>query len=230
MKKWDGFHTLLIVAVLVGVCTSLSYANLIYVERIRTNYVYGTTWYTYNSTTEYGQINFNNTGGSSINGFTAGGTDYTITGLTLTFISEMLDDSASSGGIARGTFEGGVDVTLSGTIGGYTGIILQGTITEATFELEELYTDAKEIDGQVHLALNDTVGVATGIDIGNGNIYKMLDPQVDMFLMAASTVENFHSGNITTGITASSIEFTAAPEPMTLMFVGLGMLFLRRRK
>jgi hypothetical protein len=246
MKRKISLTSLIVV---LFVCISTANANTVYTRLIDTSFIM-TKWYDWVSTN--GHLNFSNT---SINGEKKLYTHddvYTLsmTG-TLTF-NPNLGRDYSSGELAKGYFEGGATVTITGglKIGAsyvYGGLgaaakqIFQATMvpvyedslnpTLNRWSLEESTTEAGRFDRTLFLDLvAGSEGLASGISLlGTGDILKMTSPKMDLSLKTDSAVSNFYI-DMGPSSTASNIKITGLiPEPATLLLLGLGGICVRRK-
>lgn len=242
-------------------------ASTVYMDLIELGFNNGTTWYSYDSSSGDGAIDFDsseiNYQSQFITFDTYSDSRFMIFG-NFTFQSNLERD-ASSGGSAVGYFQGGVTATLVGAImdtstsqfvygGGIMGAtgspetILQFTLdtinddpvnpTEDRFGLYEdsydspsSYTegvfDAKSLEVSL---VAGSGGLTSGITLGDGNVLKILDPRMDLFLETTSAAD-FSTEDFAASARGSKIKIRGTvPEPATLLLIGLGGVFLRRRK
>ena len=237
-------------SVTLGITPRL-FAGVVYTRLIDTSFIM-TQWYDYVSGTD-GHLNFNNT---SINGSKVLYTHddvYTLnmTG-SLTF-NPILERDFSAGAYARGYFEGGVAVTITGGLKIGTSYVYGGTGTAAKpifqavlsplsedssapsqerWALTESTTEAGRFDRTLFLDLIEgSEGLAAGIALqGTGDILKMVGPKMDLSLKTTSTVSNFYT-DMGPSTIASPIKITGiVPEPATAVLLGLGSLCFLKRK
>ncbi|MHC4553323.1 MAG: PEP-CTERM sorting domain-containing protein [Planctomycetota bacterium] len=235
MKRKTGFCALMALVAFFAVFTSISTAGIVNIDRITTPYIMN-TWYDYVGYDPVeghsGHINFNNQSATGDVDCRYGDNEkISISGAKLTFVSELVSDYSTSGGDAKATFAGGVQVVLTGSFGGAVDqVLLQGTVVETQFVLDELSNSTPNtFQQQINVVFDKTIGLAAGITVGS-DTYVMRDAQMDLALRSGSSVEDFITKDLQTGFTASSVDFTAVPEPMTLALVGMGALLLRKRK
>lgn len=232
------FLAIAIMAVSVFTCN----AATVYTRLIDTSFI-NFKWYDYISGTD-GQFNFSSTTISGEKKLYTYDNVYTLNMIgTLTFGPSLLSDY-STGGLAKGNFEGGVSVTIAGKLllnGNYVYgsatqalPILQATLSSVYdngWTLEESVQQAGSFERTLFLDLvENSEGLASGITLaGTGDILKMIDPKMDLFLKTSSTVNNFLT-DIGPSMLASPIKFTGVvPEPATLVLLGMGLLCLRKK-
>jgi hypothetical protein len=229
--------------------SSNAYANIICTRLIDTSYAYN-MWYDWTAGSSSGKISFNSTtiGGGKL--YTQDNV-YTldVTG-TFTFTPNLARDY-SSGGLAKGYFDGGVTVTITGGLklnGSYVyggtdanvKQILSATLTPVyedsqsptsnRWAFEEGSQEVGRFDKTLFLQfVAGSEGLATGIQLsGTTDTLIMVTPQMDLSLKASGNPNNFVTGDFNSGITPSNVKFT--PEPVTLALFGIGALLVRRRK
>jgi len=246
MKK--NVCTILLIAAVLSLPAYVS-AGMVYTELIDMSFLM-TQWYTYTGGTS-GQFSFNNTTINFQRKLHAGGQVYDLTG-TFTF-NPALGRDFSSGGLARGYFDGNATVTIVGGLKlnsnwvyGGTGIAAK-TIFKAT--LLPVYEDSQnpsllrwsltedpDLIGNFNRTLllelvAGSEGLASGIDLGNGNILTMSNQALKMDLSMKSSVNpnDFISTNLNSGSVAAPVRITAVPEPTTLLLLALGSVLLKKR-
>jgi hypothetical protein len=242
-----------IVVVFSFLLSSNIYAAMVYTRLMDTSYLMS-KWYDYISGSN-GNLSFSST---SLSGGTLYTQDnvYTLT-LTgkITFTPTLIRDY-SSDGLAKGYFDGGVAVTITGGLrqgstyvyGGsvFSGAnanakqIFAGTLvpvyddplnpTANRWSFEEEAMESGRFDRTLLLQLvADSEGLAHGIQIGSDTLI-MRDPKMDLSLKATVNPNNFISTDLSSGTTASNVKITGVPEPMTLALLGIGALLVCRRK
>jgi hypothetical protein len=222
--------------------------GVVYTSLIDTSFF--TTWY---SISPSGHINFSNTLVGVQKVLNTYGDVYTLTmssNSRVTFSPNLARDT-SSGGVAKGYFDGGATVTITGGLkdsngswvyggtGGNAKQIFQAIMVPLyedsanpainRWSLEEEIYEPGNFDKTLMLSMVDgSVGLASGITLPNGDILKMIGPKMDLSLKT-DNVSDF-STNFSYTDVASSIKITGlVPEPMTLLLFGIGTLCLRKK-
>jgi hypothetical protein len=228
-------------------CMASTNGSVVYTRLISTSFL--ATWYDWVSGTE-GHLNFNNT---SIN---VAKTLYTYNDVyTLSIVGKLtfnpnLARDYSSDGYAKGYFEGGATVTITGGLKLNGSYVYGGSGTAAKqifqavmlpvyedsqnptlnrWSLEEDVYQAGNFNRGLFLEMVDgSEGLASGITIGS-DILKMTGPKMDLFLKC-DNVSDFYT-DMSSGSIASPINITGLiPEPATVLLFGLGALCLKRKR
>jgi len=229
-------------------CAASVQGSVVYTRMIDTSFLM-TKWYDWVSGTD-GHFNFSSTSINLEKKLYTYNDVYTLnmTG-TFTFNPNLTRDY-SSGGFAKGYFEGGAIVTITGGLLSGGSYVYGGTGAAARqifqARMVPVYEDSLNptlerwaLEEDSYLAGNfnralflgmveDSEGLASGLTLTTGDILKMTDPKMDLFLKA-SDAANFYTdmGPIST---ASPIKITGAiPEPATFLLLGLGMLCLKKK-
>jgi len=229
-------------------CAVSVQGSVVYTRLIDTSF-YNTKWYDWVSGTN-GHLNFNSTPINLEKKLYTYNDVYTLsmTG-TFTFNPNLTRDY-SSGEFAKGYFEGGAIVTITGglMLGGSYVYGGTGTAAKQIFQarmvplyedslnptlerwaLEESTTAAGNFNRGLFLDMvAGSEGLASGLTLTTGDILKMTGPKMDLFLKA-NNATNFYTdmGPI---ITPSPVKITGLiPEPITLLLLGLGMLCLKKK-
>jgi hypothetical protein len=224
--------------------------GVVYTRLINTSYV--TKWYEYLSGTS-GKINFNNTplsAGLARTLYTYNDI-YTLTVTGNVTFNPYLGRDFSSGGYARGYFEGAAEITITGGLMNGSTYVYGGTGANAKQILKAvmlpIYEDTQNPALQRWALQEDTTaagnfnktllmsmvegseGLASGITLTNGDILKMTGPKTDLFFKC-SNVSNFYI-DMGPFAQASSINITGLlPEPATILMLGLGVVCLRKKR
>jgi probable HAF family extracellular repeat protein len=195
----------------VDFVVSLGTGSAIYTRLIDTSFIM-IKWYDYIDGGA-SRINFNNTVINVQKGLYTYDDVYTLTmSGTLTF-NPLLVQDYSSGGLAKGYFEGGATVTITGGLlldGSYvyggTGAsakpIFQAVMfpvyddtsnpTLDLWALEEQIYEEGRFDRTLLLEMVEgSEGLAAGISLPNGDILRMYSPEMDLFLKTNVTVSTF---------------------------------------
>lgn len=238
---------LVIASIISFACFSVpTQAAVVYADLIDMSFI-STQWYTYTGGST-GYISFNDANINFQKQLHAGSVNYGLTG-TFTFQSNLTRDYSSSN-LARGYFDGNASVTIKGGlklgasyIYGGTGLAAK-TIFQAN--LIPVYEDgydaprwSLEEDPLLQGNFNRTLllelvpaseGLASGIDLGNGDILKMSNQALKMDLsLKSQTVNDFTSLDLNSGGVAAPVRITALPEPATLLLLSLGAVLFRKR-
>ena len=257
MRKISASRYVVITIFLCVLCfVSTSFAGVEYVRSINLGFktlITMNQWYDYIEGTDpaQGAINFQSepVSGTSYHLQTYGDDIYELKNATFTFVS-ALESDISSGGWAKGYFEGGAAVSLSATLSigesdVYTGKILDAvlkpTYADPSRPTEDLWLLSENLAGpiiepdqfsqQLYLELVDPASgenLTNGIAIaGTDIVLKMMNPTMDLFLKAESgDAFNFLDDMQTPMFTEqSTVNITGVvPEPATLALFALGGL------
>jgi hypothetical protein len=228
-------------------CAVSVQGGIVYTSLIDTTFF--TTWYAASPT---GHLNFSNTPVGVQKTIYTYGDVYTLTISGKVTFNPNLARDYSSGGVAKGYFDGGATVTITGGLKnsnnqwvyGGTGSnakqIFQAVMvslhednanpTLNRWALEEETDQPGNFDRTLVLSMVDgSVGLASGLILNNGDILKMIGPKMDLSLKT-DNVSNFSNDFGYTDI-ASSIKITGlVPEPATVLLVGLGALCLKKKR
>jgi len=223
---------------------------------------FGTTFYTRQITAPFlgfgsgqwydataGEIDLNGAGifGGALYAHGVSGVFLDLANATFNFTAAKERDY-SSGNLAKGYFEGSVEVEIVGKLKQGSTTVYDGTIFKAvltpvyedsanpgvdSWALEEAYTNAGHFDRtlenvQMVVTLGD--GLGAGIDLGGGDILMMTGPKIDLSLKSSPNPVAFNQ-NLNHATAGSNIMITGViPEPATVLVLGLGALLVRRKK
>ena len=252
MEERRARPALLVGVVFCLVMSSTSPGAVVYTRLMDLGFLFN-TWYDYTGGSPAGNINFNKTSINLTSTLYTEGDVYTlgITG-TLTFTSDLYSDY-SSGGLAKGLFEGGSTVKIVGGLkqggsyvyggtGGNAKQIFEATLrpvhddggnpTADRWSLEEdVYTQGN-FNRTLRLELvAGSEGLVSGITIGTDTLTIVGTseyPNMKLELKTTTTVNDF-AYDINSGYLASHVKINSIPEPATFILVGLGTLLLRTR-
>jgi hypothetical protein len=230
---------------------AIAQGGVIYTRLIDTSFIM-TKWYDYLSGTS-GKLNFNST--TAINGekklYTYDDV-YTLSmSGTFTF-NPYLGRDYSAGGLAKGYFDGGAIVTITGGLMVGTTYVYGGTGTNAKqifqavmlplyedpenpllnrWSLAEDPTESGRFNRTLLMEMaSGSEGLAAGLTLTSGDILKMTGPKLDLYLKTTADVSNFYvdMGPVSY---ASPVKITGLlPEPATILLLGLGTLCSRKKR
>jgi hypothetical protein len=164
--------------------------------------------------------------------------NYSITGAKLTISSALVTDTSASG-IASGLFQGGSELTLTGTLKYKpTGEIIlpaNSTLIVADMNSNQNYWLLHEltgtINGTVYFRPDTSVGLGMGITYGT-NILKLDRFRLDFSFkgLTPPNPNDFSTGNIS-GTTSTIGIVATTPEPSTiLLFITAALAFRINKK